>query len=315
MLPGNQINKNIQVTIPQNAARTSMIATVAENVTMHVFIIYGQYSINSSVKLQGAPDVTSSSDEAITPLTYIMATTPEYTTLQNQFQALQSQYTQGQQTLAQTRAQLETEEVQLSQRNATIIQLNKQFNEQMNEQMIYANRRIQTYQGLSLVLGFTTAALAFLCVYQRITMPRESEALVESIAVAKSKQMSDADAIESKQMSDADAIESKQMSDADAIESEPKRRSNLKKISIAAMVILVIVISAWMAAAYYYGNASTVVVQTNTSSTVTSQTYTTGHSSTSTGVHASVTTGTRTSTTIAHSSTTTTVQTSVTTKT
>ena len=179
MLPGSQINKNIQVTIPQYVARTSMIATVFENVTMQVFIIYGQFSIH----VQPAPYATASSDSAITPLTYINATTPEYVTLQNQYQALQSQFKQVQQTLNQTQTQLTGK---VSQQSGTINELNNQ----LNEQMTYANRRIQTYQGLSLVLGFVTAGLAFLCVYQRTTRPRESEALIESIAAAKSTQMS-----------------------------------------------------------------------------------------------------------------------------
>ena len=168
MLTGDQINRNIQVTVPQDTPRTSLIAKLSENVTLAIFIIYN----NASPSVQPAPYYTAVSDDAITPLTYVMATTPEYSTLQSQFHALQLNFNKLQQTLNQTQSTI-------SQQNATINQLNQQF----YNQLTYANRRIQTYQGLSLGLSFVTVALAIVCIYQR-TSRRETQGAVKNIPVA-----------------------------------------------------------------------------------------------------------------------------------
>jgi len=100
MFTGDQINRNIQVTVPEDAPRTSLIAKLSENVTLAIFIIYN----NASPSVQPAPYYTTVSDDAITPLTYIMATTPEYSTLQSQFQALQLNFKKLQQTLTKLKA-------------------------------------------------------------------------------------------------------------------------------------------------------------------------------------------------------------------
>ena len=256
MSVGGRLNKNVQVTVPQNAQRTSMMARLSENITLTIFIVYNN--------VEAAPYVSAASDDAITPLSYIMATTPDYS-------ALQGQYEQLQQTLNQTQTQVSQQKTLLSTKNATINQLN----EQLHELIIYANTTVETYQGLSLLLGFVAAALAILCISQRATRRRERAALVQSIAVAESTQMTV------------------------AVEGKSKRKLNLKKISLTAVVILVIVISAWMAAGYYYNAAA----QANANTTTTKgQTYTTttSHSTTTTTSqtgHTSATTGTQTSTT------------------
>jgi hypothetical protein len=100
MSSGGQINKVVQVTIPTDAPRTSLIARVAENVTLTVFIVY-----NNGPSTQAAPYYSSTSDDAIAPLTYIMSPTPEYVALQSQYQTLQSQYQQVRQGLNQSLAQ------------------------------------------------------------------------------------------------------------------------------------------------------------------------------------------------------------------
>lgn len=243
MVRGGQFNKNVQLTVPQDAQRTSMIARVSENVIETIFIVYNN--------VEAAPYESATSDDALTPLSYITATTPEYVALQAQYQTLQSQLEQVQQTLNQTKTQLSQQKTLLSAKNATINQL--------NEQMTYASESIETYQGISLVLGFVTAALAILCVSQRATRPREREALVESITVAKSAQMSG------------------------TAEGKPKRKLNLKKISVAAIVILVIVISAWMAAGYYYSTAAQANANTTTTKGQTYTTITSHSTTTSTG--------------------------------
>jgi len=148
MSTGGQINKVIQVPVPADVPRTSLIARVSENVTLTVFIVY----INSNPALQPAPYNTATGDDAITPLTYIAATTPEYVTLQ-------SQYQQVQQGLTQSLAQIVKLQQTVAQENATIYQL--------NEQLSFANRRVQTYQGLALGLSILTVAFFALYIRQR----------------------------------------------------------------------------------------------------------------------------------------------------
>ena len=101
MSNGGQINKVVQVTIPTDAPRTSLIARVAENITLTIFIVYN----NGSPSTQAAPYYSATSDDAIAPLTYIMSPTPEYEALQSQYQTLQSQYQQLRQGLNQSLAQ------------------------------------------------------------------------------------------------------------------------------------------------------------------------------------------------------------------
>jgi hypothetical protein len=103
MSSGGQINKVVQVTIPADAPRTSLIAKVAENVTLTVFIVYNNGPGSPSV--QPSPYYSATSDDAIAPLTYIMSPTPEYVALQSQYQTLQSQYQQVRQGLNQSLAQ------------------------------------------------------------------------------------------------------------------------------------------------------------------------------------------------------------------
>ena len=148
MSTGGQINKVIQVPVPADVPRTSLIARVSENVTLTVFIVY----INSNPALQPAPYNTATADDVITPLTYIAATTPEYVTLQ-------SQYQQVQQGLTQSLAQIVKLQQTIAQENATIYQL--------NEQLSFANRRVQTYQGLALGLSILTVAFFALYIRQR----------------------------------------------------------------------------------------------------------------------------------------------------
>jgi septal ring factor EnvC (AmiA/AmiB activator) len=94
---------------------------------------------------------SSSTDQAIAPLSYIKATTPEYIALQSEYQALQQQVSQGQ----TQNQQLQTT---ISQQSATINQL--------NQQLASAGTMTQRYQTLALVFGILAAALAALAVYQ-----------------------------------------------------------------------------------------------------------------------------------------------------
>jgi len=151
MYIGDQINKNIKVPVPSDAPRTSLIGIVTENATT-VRTFYDR-SLTSQPLM--TIYYTVNSDQTIAPLTYIMATTPEYTALQAQFHALQSNFMRLQQTLNETKTNLQNT---ISQQSTTI--------DQLNQQLVYANRRTQTYQILALGLGILTTALALCGVYQ-----------------------------------------------------------------------------------------------------------------------------------------------------
>ena len=153
MSNGGQINKAIQVAIPADAPRTSLIARVSENVTLTIFIVY----INSNPAVQAAPYNTASFDDAITPLTYIAATTPEYVALQSQYQALQTKNDQIQQGLTESLSHIVSLQGFISQQNATINQLNAALR--------FEDRRVMTYQGIA--AGMTILAIAFLILYVR----------------------------------------------------------------------------------------------------------------------------------------------------
>ena len=163
MMPsGNQINKQIQVTVPSDAPRTSLVALVTESVSMtsssysyayypywngywdgYGRYSYGNYS-NSNWYDYGYPyyynyygypyyssypsySYQSTSDNALAPLSYVQATTPEYVSLQSQYQQLQQQLNQTQAQNQQLQQQLQTAQNSNAQKNNTIANLNSQL--------------------------------------------------------------------------------------------------------------------------------------------------------------------------------------------
>jgi hypothetical protein len=234
-----------------------------------IFIVY----INGNPSVQAAPYNTATQDEAISTLTYIAATTPEYQALQSQYQALQTQHQQVQRGLNQSLAQNVKLQGTLNQQNATIHQLKEQF----NEQLTYANRRVETYQGLALGFGILTLFFCSLYVHQR-RKQQSNTAMVQSIPIA--------------------APEPKQ----ETHEGDSKQKLRLRRISIAAIAILLILISGWMIAGYYYSNQATAQKQTTpihtsttasgpaqTSTTTTSQASHTSATTTSTSQTSTIT--------------------------
>jgi len=139
MYSGDQINKDIQVAVPLDALRTSLIALVSENVrTTYYYYSYsydwmGNYSYPYRF---ASPSFYSRtvSDDAVTSLTYIKAATPEYTALQSQYPQLQQSLNQTQGSLKQTQAQdqklqadLQNAQNTITQKNSTLAGLNKQL--------------------------------------------------------------------------------------------------------------------------------------------------------------------------------------------
>jgi hypothetical protein len=149
MLSGEQINKQIQVTVPSSAPRTSLVAQVTESVGAtypygslgsytytynpynypsaypyypyypNYYYSYG-YSPYYSTYAPYTNNYPAGSDDAITSLSYVLAPTPEYVALQSQNQQLQSQNQQLQQ-------QLQTLKNSTAQKDSTINSLNGQL--------------------------------------------------------------------------------------------------------------------------------------------------------------------------------------------
>lgn len=72
-------------------------------------------------------DYNSMTDSGITPLSYIKATTPEYTDLQSQYQAIQQQLAQSQAENQQLQQKLQDTQRTMSQQSSTIADLNQQL--------------------------------------------------------------------------------------------------------------------------------------------------------------------------------------------
>ena len=264
MASGTQISKAIQVAVPADVPRSSLIARVSENITLTVFIVY----INGNPSVQAAPYNTATQDEAISTLTYIAATTPEYMALQSQYQTLQTQHQQLLRGLNQSLAQNVKLQTAINQQNATI----RELKEQLNQQLTYANRRVETYQGLALGFGILTVFFCSLYVHQR-RKQQSIAPLVQSIPAA--------------------TPQPKQKTH----EGDSKQKLRLRRISVAAIAILLILISGWMIAGYYYGSQATAQPQsttTHTSTTASGQSTQTSATTTSQAGHTS-TSATRTS--------------------
>jgi hypothetical protein len=155
-----RFNKNFTLTVPQNAPRTSLVAIFSETVQSNNYYYYNypSYFGYSASWYYGNPlfyayypSYSTTTDEAIAPLSYIKATTPEYVALQSEYQMLQQQ-------LNQTQAKNQQLQTTISQQSATINQL--------NQQLASANATAQTYQTVAIVLVIIAAALAAFSIYQ-----------------------------------------------------------------------------------------------------------------------------------------------------
>jgi hypothetical protein len=130
-------SENFTVNVPRNAPRTSLVAIFSEIVQSQSLVLnYASY--------------TTTTDDAIAPLSYIKATTPEYVTLQSEYQMLQRQ-------LNQTQAQI----AQNKQLQATISQQSTMIS-QLNQELASANGTAQTYEIVAVV--FVSIAVAIIAV-------------------------------------------------------------------------------------------------------------------------------------------------------
>jgi hypothetical protein len=161
---GNQINKDIQATVPLDAPRTSLIAQVSEKVrtTYYDYSYYypfwygsydhDNYSYPYYYFIYPSYYYVTTSDDAVAPLSYVKATTPEYV-------ALQSQYQQLQQTLNQTLAQNQQLQQNLQSAQATISQKDSMISD-LNGQLASTRNTITLLEIIAVILAVVTAALA-----------------------------------------------------------------------------------------------------------------------------------------------------------
>jgi hypothetical protein len=137
---GNTFTNDLQVSVPQGIPRTSLFATFTESVRASYvsssgYSYYygsdyycGSYNYNNMNNCYYYPYYSSypqysyytTSDTAVSPLSYVNATTPEYTSLQSQYQSQQQQ-------LSQAQAQNQNLQQQVTQQNQQIAQLQSQI--------------------------------------------------------------------------------------------------------------------------------------------------------------------------------------------
>jgi len=157
-MTGN-ITKTLSVNIPQNAPRTSLVALFFETTQFNNYNYYDDYGpypfsywyYRDPIFLSYYPSYSAETDQAISPLSYINATTPEYVALQSEYQQLQQQL---------NHAQTQNQQLQTSitQQNATISQL--------NQQLTSANTNSQNYETAAVLFAIIAVALAVLSIYE-----------------------------------------------------------------------------------------------------------------------------------------------------
>ncbi len=168
---GSSLSKQITFTVPQDAPRTSLFASVTENVQTGYansyanYYSYPGYYNSSSPYCYYYPDYydyygscsysysyypysypysygfscaypsysySTATDSGVAPLSYIKAQTPEYTALQSQYQSVDQQLNQSQAQNQQLQQQLQNDQNTIAQKNATIASLNQQLNTNQN---------------------------------------------------------------------------------------------------------------------------------------------------------------------------------------
>jgi hypothetical protein len=173
MSSGGQINKDVQITVPLDAPRTSLVAVVSESVRMTYYYYsywapyWYPYDNYSWPYFWAYPSYYYSTitDNAIAPLTYIQATTPEYVTLQSQYQQLQQILNQTQAQNTKLQQDLQNAQNTVAQRDSTIAGL--------NEQLTSLQSTITLLEAVAVILAVAVVVAVVLLVRQRKTSVRE----------------------------------------------------------------------------------------------------------------------------------------------
>jgi hypothetical protein len=157
--PTGSFSKSFTVNVPQDAPRTSLMAVFSETAQYSNYYANYYYEPNpfaywyygNPVFYSFYPAFTTSTDQGISPLSYIEATTPEYVALQSEYHMLQQQ-------LNQTQTQNQQLQTTITRQSAMISQL--------NQQLTSANSTAQTYEAVAVVFVIIALALAAFSIYQ-----------------------------------------------------------------------------------------------------------------------------------------------------
>jgi len=172
--PTSSFSKSFTVSVPQDAPKTSLEALLSEATQYNSYYssYYGSYPVSYSPGpwyfgdplfysyYPYYPAAGGSTDQAIAPLSYIKATTPEYVALQSQYRMLQQQ-------LNQTQSQNQQLQTTITQQSAMISQLNQQLSS--------ANATSQTYEAVAAVFVIIALGLIAFSVYQTRKKPKTKE--------------------------------------------------------------------------------------------------------------------------------------------
>jgi len=175
----NRLTKDIQATIPADAPRTSLVAIVSENVKMPYYdywnyyypisyYYYGDSSYPYFYYVYPPYYYVSVTDNALAPLSYIKATTPEYVSLQNEYQMLQQKLTQTQAENQKLQQDLQAAQSSVAQKDSMIADLNQQLNS--------AQTMIRTLLAISVIFAGLAVVLGFFLFRGRIKRPKKSNA-------------------------------------------------------------------------------------------------------------------------------------------
>jgi hypothetical protein len=172
------LSKQIQFSIPQDAPRTSLMAVLSENVQVAYYsydYYYAPYDYSNNYSSRycyyypycyfdygyayyPSYSYSSSSDSGIAPLSYIKATTPEYVSLQTEYQMVQQQLTQSQAENQQLKQNLQDAQNTLAQKNSTIATLNQQLSS--------AQSMIGELEVTSIILAIIAVAIGIFTAYK-----------------------------------------------------------------------------------------------------------------------------------------------------
>jgi hypothetical protein len=160
-VPAGNFSVSFTVSVPEDAPRTSLVAMFSEttqynNFSPYYFMPYPfSYSFfGNPIFYSYYPAFSTATDQAVSPLSYIKATTPEYVTLQSEYRMLQQQ-------LNQTQTQNQQLQTTITQQSAMISQLNQQLRS--------SNTTGETYEAVAAVFIIVAVALAALSIYQMRT--------------------------------------------------------------------------------------------------------------------------------------------------
>jgi hypothetical protein len=204
MSSGDQINKQVQFTVPSDATRTSLVALVSESSNgmysngygysyYYGYPYYNNYNnnyYNNNNNYYNYPNYPSdnypysyqsTSDNALASLSYVQAPTPEYVSLQSQYQQLQQQLNQTQAQNQQLQQQLQTAQTANAQKNSTIANLSSQLSSTQGTTTL-----VEVVAVILAIAAIALAALHFKPTTTRTTTTRTTD--TESHPAAKTEE-------------------------------------------------------------------------------------------------------------------------------